>query len=59
MASPSTAPGGRILSEPGQQQVRLAAGVLDTAVGALGLAVLGLQLGAADHVHVLGWMIGA
>ena len=47
------------LSEPGQQRVRLAAGVLDTAVGALGVAVLGLQLGAADHVHVLGWMIGA
>lgn len=45
------------LSEPGQQRVRLAAGVLDTAVGALGVAVLGLQLGAADHV--LGWMIGA
>ena len=47
------------LSEPGQQRVRLAAGVLDTTVGALGVAVLGLQLGAADHVHVLGWMIGA
>jgi hypothetical protein len=47
------------LSEPGQQRVRLAAGALDTAVGALGVAVLGLQLGAADHVHVLGWMIGA
>ena len=47
------------LSESGQQRVRLAAGVLDTAVGALGVAVLGLQLGAANHVHVLGWTIGA
>ena len=47
------------LSEPGQQRVQLAAGVLDTVVGALGVAVLGLQLRAADHVHVLGWMIGA
>lgn len=44
------------LSEPGQQRVRLAAGVLDTAVGAVGIAVLGLQLG--DHAHVLGWTIG-
>jgi hypothetical protein len=33
------------LSEPGQQRVRLAAGMLATAVGALGMAVLGLQLG--------------
>jgi hypothetical protein len=44
------------LSEPGQQRVRLAAGMLDTAVGAVGIAVLGLQLG--DHAHVLGWTIG-
>jgi hypothetical protein len=44
------------LSEPGQQWVRLAAGVLDSAVGAVGIAVLGLQLG--DHAHVLGWTIG-
>jgi len=44
------------LSEPGQQRVRLAAGMLDVAVGALGIAVLGLQLG--DHAHVAGWMIG-
>ena len=44
------------LSEQGQQRVRLAAGMLDTAVGALGIAVLGLQLG--DHAHVLGWTIG-
>jgi hypothetical protein len=44
------------LSEPGQQRVRLAAGTLDVAVGALGIAVLGLQLG--DHAHVAGWIIG-
>ncbi len=44
------------LSEPGQQRVRLAAGMLDTAVGAIGIAVLGLQLG--DHAHMLGWTIG-
>jgi hypothetical protein len=44
------------LSEPGQQRVRLAAGMLDTAVGAVGIAVLGLQLG--DHAHALGWTIG-
>jgi hypothetical protein len=44
------------LSEPGQQRVRLATGMLDTAVGASGIAVLGLQLG--DHAHVLGWTIG-
>jgi len=43
------------LSEPGQR-VRLAAGMLDTAVGAVGIAVLGLQVG--DHAHVLGWTIG-
>jgi hypothetical protein len=36
--------------------VRLAALTLDTAVGALGIAVLGLQLG--DHAHLLGWTIG-
>jgi hypothetical protein len=47
------------LSEPGQQRVRLAAGVLDAAAGAMGLAVLGRQLGAADQAHVAGWMIGA
>jgi hypothetical protein len=46
------------LSEPDQQRVRLAAGVLDAAVGAMGLAVLGLQFGAADQAHVAGWMIG-
>jgi hypothetical protein len=44
------------LSEPGQQRVRLAAGMLATAVGAIGIAVLGLQVG--DHAHVLGWTIG-
>jgi hypothetical protein len=44
------------LSEPGQQRVRLAAGMLDIAVGAVGIAVLGLQLG--DNAHVLGWTIG-
>ena len=47
------------LGEPGQQRVRLAAGMLDTAVGAIGIAVLGLQLGGGDHAHVLGWTIGA
>ena len=47
------------LSEPGQQRVRLAAGMLATAVGAVGIAVLGLQLGGDDHAHMLGWMIGA
>jgi hypothetical protein len=47
------------LSEPDQQRVRLAAGMLDTAVGAIGIAVLGLQLGGDDHAHVLGWTIGA
>lgn len=47
------------LSEPGQQRVRLAAGMLDTAVIALGIAVLGLQLGGDDYAHVLGWTIGA
>jgi hypothetical protein len=46
------------LIEPGQQRVRLTAGMLDTAVGALGIAVLGLQLGS-DHALVLGWTIGA
>jgi Integrase core domain len=47
------------LSEPGQKRVRLAAGMLATAVGAMGIAVLGLQLGGDDHAHVLGWTIGA
>jgi len=47
------------LREPGQQRVRLAAGMLDTAVGAIGIAVLGLQLGGDDHALVLGWTIGA
>jgi hypothetical protein len=47
------------LPEPGQQQVRLAAGMLDTAVGAIGIAVLGLQLGGDDHAQLLGWTIGA
>ena len=36
------------LGEPGQQRVRLAAGMLDTAVGAIGVAVLGLQLWDVD-----------
>jgi hypothetical protein len=49
---------GHSVVEPGQQRVRLAAGVLATAVGAMGIAVLGLQLGG-DHVHALGWTIGA
>jgi hypothetical protein len=47
------------LSEPGQQRVRLAAGMLATAVGALGMAVLGLQLGGDGHAHALAWTIGA
>jgi hypothetical protein len=47
------------LSEPSQQRVRLAAGMLDTAVGALGVAVLALQLGGDDHALLLGWTIGA
>jgi hypothetical protein len=47
------------LGEPGQQRVRLTAGMLDTAVGAIGIAVLGLQLGGDDHALVLGWTIGA
>lgn len=47
------------LSEPGQQRVRLAAGMLATAVGAMGIVVLGLQLEGDDHAHVLGWTIGA
>jgi hypothetical protein len=47
------------LSEPGQQRMRLAAGMLATAVGAMGIAVLGLQLGSDGHAHVLGWTIGA
>jgi hypothetical protein len=47
------------LSEPGQQRVRLAAGMLDVAVGAMGMAVLGVQLGSGDYAHVLGLTIGA
>jgi hypothetical protein len=47
------------LGEPGQQRARLAAGMLDTAVGAIGIAVLGLQLAGDDHAPVLGWTIGA
>jgi hypothetical protein len=47
------------LSEPGQKRVRLAAGMLATAVAAMGIAVLGLQLGGDGHAHVLGWTIGA
>jgi hypothetical protein len=47
------------LSEPSQQRVRLAAGMLATAVGAMGIVVLGLQLEGGDHAHVLGWTIGA
>ena len=47
------------LSEPGQQRVRLAAALLAIAVSAMGIAVLGLQLGGDDHAHVLGWTIGA
>ena len=47
------------LGEPGQQRVRLAAGMLDTAVAAVGIAVLGLQPGGDDHALVLGWTIGA
>jgi hypothetical protein len=46
------------LSEPGQQRVRLAAGMLDTAVAALAIAVLA-QFAADDHALVLGWTIGA
>jgi hypothetical protein len=47
------------LGEPGRQRVRLAAGMLDTAVGAIGIAVLVLQFWGDDHVLVLGWTIGA
>jgi hypothetical protein len=46
------------LGEPGQQRVRLAAGMLDTAVGTVGIAVLA-QLAGDDHALVLGWTIGA
>jgi hypothetical protein len=46
------------LGEPGQQRVRLTAAMLDTAVGAIGVAVLGLQLGGDDHALVLGWTVG-
>jgi hypothetical protein len=44
------------LTEPGRRRVRLAAAVLDIAVGAVGVAVLGLQL--EDPGHLLGWAIG-
>jgi hypothetical protein len=44
------------LTEPGRRRVRLAAGILDTVVAAVGIAVLGLQLG--DNGHLLGWTIG-
>jgi hypothetical protein len=44
------------LAAPGRRRVRLAAGILDTAVGAAGIAVLGLQLGGP--AHALGWAIG-
>jgi hypothetical protein len=47
------------LGEPVQQRVRLAAALLVTAVSAMGIAVLGLQLGGDDNAHVLGWTIGA
>ena len=47
------------LNAPGQQRVRLAAAMLATAVSAMGIAVLGLQLGGDDHAHVLGWTVGA
>jgi hypothetical protein len=46
------------LTDPGQQRVRLTTGVLDAAVGALGVATLGLQFGAADQANVVGWAIG-
>ena len=32
--------------------------MLATAVSAMGIAVLGLQLGGDDHTHMLGWTIG-
>ena len=47
------------LGEVGRQRVRLCAGMLDTAVAAIGIAVLGLQFGGDDHALVLGWTIGA
>jgi hypothetical protein len=46
------------LSEPGQQRVRLAGGMLDTAVGTLGIALL-VQLAGGGQALVLGWTIGA
>lgn len=46
------------LGEPGQQRVRLTAGMLDAVVAALGIAVL-VQLGGDGHALVLGWTIGA
>ena len=39
--------------------MRLAAGMLATAVGAMGIAVLGQQVEGDGHGHVLGWTIGA
>jgi hypothetical protein len=39
------------LSELCQQRVRLAAGMLDIALGAVGIAVLCLQLGDPKHAH--------
>jgi hypothetical protein len=47
------------LTEPGQQRVRLAVGMLATAMGAMGIAVLGLQFEGDGHGHLLGWTIGA
>jgi hypothetical protein len=46
------------LGEPVQQRVRLAAGMLDTAVAAVGIAVVA-QLVGEDDALVLGWTIGA
>ena len=46
------------LGEAGQQRVRLAGGMLDTVVAAVGIAVLA-RLAGDDHALVLGWMIGA
>jgi hypothetical protein len=45
------------LGEPGRQRVRLAAATLDALAGALGLAVLGLQLADDGQPHLLGWTI--
>lgn len=44
------------LTEPRRRWVRLAAGVLDTAAGLVGIAVLGLQLRGPSHA--LGLTIG-